>query len=157
MAEVGLGRSGSRPRPRAPGSVDILRRLLVAGGLLGSPPAAEELAGEARDLRRAERGRRLALMVKGAAPEDIWADLAEQIQGDFDETLDRLLDALDDPGTAQHQVLVLAARLRGLRDLVAGIDKALALGHGAMQRLAARRLVNPQVAQAPPREGAASG
>lgn len=136
-AYIGLGRRGvGRPTEpasqtgRVPASIELLmsdsaRALAVSGK-----------AEDATDETKARRAQRIADLVGGRAPADIWTDIVDMFVECFGEALDEVMDGK-----------LPAEALAKLRDFILEFDKTLAIGSVAMQRLVRKNLMASRVAE----------
>ncbi len=127
--------SGGRRRPTSRAEVaaqgTMWQRLAGTFGLTRTP--------EQRDQDEAERGEALAAFLRGEPVPRLWP---EHLQPLFvhlhDETYAALLEAFR--SGADHAVWLLGGSLLGLQKWAQMIDQSIALGAGALERLAQRHL-----------------
>lgn len=87
-----------------------------------------------RDAHQAARGERLAALVAGKPIADVWAK-------DLLPMLEKLWDAAEDsirPGA--QDAAALQGYKQGLKDFVELISGSIQMGHGAIRRIATRKL-----------------
>ena len=135
MADAGLGRRTDR---RAPRERPDARHFPLLTGVLSQLHRLVGPGDDARDRKAAERGHRIAALVAGQAPPDIWEDIKAILLDKFDETLDGVMDF----ETAHGGPRVPPEALLPIRDILTAFDKNLILGQAAMQRLAEKRMVH---------------
>lgn len=134
MAEGGLG------RPRKEGDpYGFARFARNAAGYVWSAVAAGD---EVKEQSKATRASRLAQLVSGDAPPDIWTDLKRHAEDEIDAALEGQFAAFDETPVDPNKVLLWAARAYAVREFYTAIDKDIVLGHAAMRRLSEKRLAS---------------